>query len=158
MEPRASDAKSERVRQLGRTLGLAFYGAVVAAFTAVWSIQICIQVWSPKVEPSPVGCAAGTLLLIEAIEKGRLIAADQPGEQAALAKFRSALDPAWAYRPALGQACASDPEALARLRAVDRLRYAEEHAVRYAAVDLAQRRHEVKRLVPTLRQSAERTL
>lgn len=158
MEPRASDAKSERVRQLGRTIGLTFYAAVVAAFTIVCSIQICIQVWSPKHEPSPVGCAAGTLLLIEAIEKGRLAAADQPGEQAALAKFRGALNPAWAYRPALGQACSSDPEALARLRAVDRLRYAEEHAVRYAAVDLAQRRHEVKRLVPTLRQSAERTL
>jgi hypothetical protein len=158
VEPRALDDKTERVRQLGRTLGLAFYAVVVAAFTAICSIQICLQVWAPKLQPSPVGCAAGTLLLIESIEKARLAAADQPGEQAALTKFRGALDPAWAYRPALGHACASDPEALRRLRAVDRLRYAEEHAVRYAAVDLAQRRDEVKRLVPTLRQSAERTL
>jgi len=131
---------------------------LVAAFTAICSIQICLQVWAPKIEALPVGCAAGTLLLIDAIEKARLAAADQPEEQAALARFRGALAPAWAHRPALGHACASDPEALRRLRAVDRLRYAEEHAVRYAAVDLAQRRHEVKQLVPTLRQSAERTL
>jgi hypothetical protein len=139
-------------------VGIIFYAVIVAAFTAVCSIQICLQVWAPEIVPLPVGCAAGTLQLIEAIDTARLAAADEPGEQAALSKFRSAVAPAWVFRPALSKACASDPEALRRLRAVDRLRYAEEHAVRYAAVDLAQRRHEVKRLIPTLRQTAERTL
>ena len=43
-------------------------------------------------------------------------------------------------------------------REVDRLRYAEEHAVRYGAVDLAERRNEVKRLIPLLRESAGRQL
>lgn len=158
MERESSDARSARVRQLGRTLGIAFYALVVAGFTVVCSVQICFQVWAPKIAPAPFGCSAGTLALIEAVEAARVAAENEPSEQAALAKFRLALSPAWQYRPSLTKACAPDREALRRLRAVDRLRYAEEHAVRYAAVDLAQRRHEVKRLIPTLRQSAERTL
>jgi hypothetical protein len=158
VEETSPDAESLRVRQLGRRLGIVLYAVIVATFTIICSVEICLQVWAPKLEPLPVGCAAGTLLLIDAIDAARLAAADEPGEQAALAKFRSALASAWTSRPALSKACASDPEALRRLRAVDRLRYAEEHAIRYAAVDLAQRRHEVKRLIPTLRQTAERTL
>ena len=158
MERESADARSARVRQLGRRLGLVFYALVVGAFTVICSVQICFQVWAPKIEPAPFGCAVGTLALIQAVEMARVAAEDEPSEQAALAKFRFALSPAWKYRPSLTKACAPDREALRRLRAVDRLRYAEEHAVRYAAVDLAQRRHEVKRLIPTLRQSAEQTL
>ena len=57
-----------------------------------------------------------------------------------------------------GDACASSAEGTQHLRAIDRLRYAEEHAVRYAAVDLAERRNEVKRLITTLRPSAGQSL
>jgi hypothetical protein len=98
------------------------------------------------------------LALVEAVDKARLAAADEPDEQAALAKFRGALASTWRYRPALTRTCAPSTDALRHLRAVDRLRYAEEHAVRYAAVDLAERRHEVKRLMMTLRQSSPQTL
>jgi hypothetical protein len=158
VERLSPNAKPGSVRQLGRTLGIIFYAAVVATFTVVCSAQICLQVWAPEVKPLPVDCAAGTLLLVDAIDAARLAAFAQPGEQAALAKFRGAVAPAWAYRPALGKACAPDREALRRLREIDRLRYAEEHAVRYGSVDLALRRYEVKRFITTLRQTDERTL
>jgi hypothetical protein len=155
MEPKASDDGSARARKLGRRIGIVFYAALVAAFTVVCSVQICLQVWAPRVEPAPFDCSAGMLALVEAIDVARAAAASEPDEQAALDKFRGALAPTWRYRPALGRTCAPSSEALQNLRAVDRLRYAEEHAVRYAAVDLAQRRHEVQRLMMTLRQSSQ---
>jgi hypothetical protein len=154
MEPRASDDGSARARKLGRRIGIVIYAVLVAGFTVVCSVQICLQVWAPRVEPAPFDCSAGTLALIEAIGAARAAAANEPDEQAALAKFREAVAPTWRYRPALGKTCAPSSESLQNLRAVDRLRYAEEHAVRYAAVDLAQRRHEVERLMMTLRQSS----
>lgn len=136
-------------------MGAAIFGAVVATFTAVCSIQICMQVWAPEVQPLKIGCAAGTLQLIQAIESARLEAADLPGEQAALNRFRAVVTPAWSMRAALEESCAGDPRAVRHLREVDRLRYAEEHAVRYGAVDLAKRRQEVKRLVPLLRAATQ---
>ena len=158
MEAKASDDGSAHSRQLGRTLGVAMYALVVASFTVVCSVQICLQVWAPSVEPAPFDCAAGTVALVQAIDAARLAAANEPDEQTALTKFRGALAPVWKYRPALSQTCSPSSEALRHLRAVDRLRYAEEHAVRYAAVDLAQRRHEVQRLMMTLKPSPQQTL
>ncbi len=152
------DGGSERARQLGRTIGIAVFGLIVATFTVVCSVQICLQVWAPEVTTSDLDCSAGTLRLIEAIEAARVASADQAEEQAALARFRGALAPAWTHRPGLARACAGDPAAVQRLHAVDRLRYAEEHAVRYAAIDLAKRRQEVKRLIPLLRKSVDRAL
>jgi hypothetical protein len=153
MESKASDDGSARPAALGRTLGIAVFAFLMAGFTVVCSVQICLQVWAPRIEPAPFDCSAGTLALAEAVDTARLAAADEADEQAALAKFRGALEPIWKYRPALGRSCASSPGALRHLRAIDRLRYAEEHAVRYAAVDLAERRNEVNRLVPALRSS-----
>ena len=164
MKPQSADASPARIRQLGRTLGIAVFALLVAAFTAVCSVQICLQVWNPTVtalvssQGQPVGCSAGTLQLVDAIDAARAASADQAEEQAALAKFRGAISAAWNFRPALTRACASDKEAIRRLHAVDRLRYAEEHAVRYGAVDLAKRRQEVKRFIPLLRQSVDRAL
>jgi len=158
MEPEAPDDGSARPAQLGRTLGIVVFAFLVAGFTVVCSVQICLQVWAPHAEPAPFDCSAGTLALADAIDAARLAAADEPDEQAALTKFRGALAPTWRYRPALGRSCASSTEAARHLRAVDRLRYAEEHAVRYAAVDLAERRNEVKRLITTLRPSAGHSL
>jgi len=162
VETQAPDAQRTRVRQLGRTIGIAVFGTLVAAFTIICSVEICLEVWAPKVHPTTLGCAAGTLELVAAIDSARAASADQAGEQAALAKFRGALLPAWESRPALSRTCAGDAAALRRLHAVDRLRYAEEHAVRYGAVDLARRRQEVKSFIPFLqsssRESTERAL
>jgi hypothetical protein len=158
VEPESVNTRLSRARQLGRTVGIAVFALIVATFTAVCSVQICLQVWAPEVTSSTIDCSAGTLSLVEAIEAARLASADQAEEQAALAKFRGALTPAWTHRAALDRACTGDVQAAQRLRAVDRLRYAEEHAVRYGAVDLARRRQEVKRIIPLLRKSEDRAL
>lgn len=139
-------------------MGIGLYALLVAGFTVVCSVQICLQVWAPRVEPAPFDCAAGTVALADAIDAARQAAANEPDEQTALAKFRGAVEPVWKYRPALTQLCAPHSKALQHLRALDRLRYAEEHAVRYAAVDLARRRHEVKKLITNLTQSSQLTL
>ncbi|HWO11311.1 MAG TPA: hypothetical protein VNN80_17580 [Polyangiaceae bacterium] len=158
MEPNVSDDGSARQRQLGRRLGLGVYAFLVAGFTVICSVQICLQVWAPRTEPAPFDCSAGTVALVEAIDLARAAAENEPDEYAALDKFRGALAPTWKYRPALTRACSQSREALRHLQAVDHLRYAEEHAVRYAAVDLTQRRHEVKRLITSLRQSSQHSL
>jgi hypothetical protein len=168
VEPESVNAVSNRARQLGRTIGIAVFSLLVATFTVVCSVQICLQVWAPEVTPFTDGpsaggslstdCSAGTLRLAEAIEAARVASADEAEEQAALALFRGALAPEWTHRGAIDRACAGDANAIQRLRAVDRLRYAEEHAVRYGAIDLAKRRQEVKRLIPLLRKSVDRAL
>lgn len=158
MDTLSEEDRLASVRQTGRTIGIAVFGTLMAAFTAVCSIQICLQVWSPRVVPLHVGCSAGTLQLVEAIEAARLASAGEAEEHAALAKFRGALSPAWTFRPALNVACAGDTAAVRRLHAVDRLRYAEEHAVRYGAVDLAKRRQEVQAFIPLLQHSTEQAL
>jgi hypothetical protein len=127
------------------------FAALVSAFTIVCSVQICVQVWAPKLIPSLTDCAAGTIQLVDSIDAARAAASAVVGERAALSTFRETVAPAWAFRPALGLECRRDRGAIERLRAVDRLRYAEEHAVRYEAADLAARRHEVQRLISPLR-------
>ncbi len=67
----------------------------MAGFTVVCSVQICLQVWAPRVEPAPFDCSAGTLALVDSIDAARLAAADEPDEQAALTKFRGALGSTW---------------------------------------------------------------
>jgi hypothetical protein len=158
MEAKVSDDGSARLGQLGRTLGVGVYAFLVASFTIICSVQICLQVWAPHVQAAPFDCSAGTVALVDAVDLARAAAENEPDEHAALEKFRGALEPTWKYRPALTRACAQSREALRHLQAVDRLRYAEEHAVRYAAVDLAQRRHEVNRLITSLRQSSRQAL
>ena len=50
MEPKVSDDGSARLGQLGRTLGVGVYAFLVASFTIICSVQICLQVWAPHVE------------------------------------------------------------------------------------------------------------
>jgi hypothetical protein len=73
--------------------------------------------------------------------RARLAAAEEiHGERAALVQFRTALEPEWKSREAVGQACRGDSTAERALSELDALRYAEEHAVRYEAVALANQR------------------
>jgi hypothetical protein len=68
-------------------------------------------------------------------------------------RFREALLPEWSARGGLGVRCQGDREATMALGEVDRLRYAEEHALRYEALDVAGRRRAVAAIAEKLRQS-----
>lgn len=152
----ADSSSQAAVRKRGRTIGLVAFGATVTLFTVVCSIQILAQAWArPEVPPgAPVlECRSGLSALIAAIHRARSAAGQVSGERAALSTFRNALLPEWATRPAYDARCAGDEVALQSLPEIDRLRYAEEHALRYEAIDVAARRTRVQALETKLRQT-----
>jgi hypothetical protein len=124
---------------------------IVTAVTAAWTVQILQQVSCPDPASVQVECRTGVRRLLVAVRSARRAAAEEPGgERAALKRFRSTLQPVWQWRHQLTEACAHDADALRALREVDLLRYAEEHAVRYEAVELARRRRRIRAVEATL--------
>jgi hypothetical protein len=137
----------EIARRRGRRVAIALFGTVVSLLTAIWTLQIIRQVWFPSPVPETVECREGLRSLVESVRRARAAAAAETGgERRALAGFRSELSDAWRLREAIGRACRSDAEATRALGEIDRLRFAEEHAVRYESVDLARRRRRVQNL------------
>ncbi|MCA9633492.1 MAG: hypothetical protein H6718_33855 [Polyangiaceae bacterium] len=146
------DARRERGRRLGRRISLVIYGVVVAGFTAVCTVQILATVWFPPEAEVAKSCREGLHDLISGVRSARRAAAEETGgEREAVTRFRQALGPGWERRPSVSRLCEGDPEALKALKLVDQLRYAEEHAVRNEAGDLAGLRRRVKALEGTLK-------
>src|SRR5688572_26143997 len=130
--------QNARARRRGSRIALVFFGVLVSAATAIWTVQIIHQVWWPPFHESPVDCGSGLAGLANAVTRARLAAARESGdERAALDRFRRALEPEWTTRSGVEARCQGDPEALTSLRDLDALRYAEEHAVRYETLGLA---------------------
>jgi len=131
-----------RTARLGRRIGLLVFAFVVAGITAVWTLQIVQQVWFRDFGELPTDCRGGVIDLLASVQRARSAAQEATGEQAALERFRHALLPEWKGRDALGVACRGDHKAEQALFQLDALRYAEEHAVRYEAVSLAEQRRQ----------------
>jgi hypothetical protein len=137
----------ERARKRGRRIAWVLFAAIVIGIVLTWTVQIIQQVFFRPPTAATMECRPGVLGLITAVRRARQAAdAEIGGERAAVARFREALDPEWSGRDALTAACQSDPLGQRALREVDRLRYAEEHATRYEAVDLAPRRRGIAKL------------
>lgn len=135
----------DRAARRGRRLGIIAFTIPVAGITAIWTAQIIRQVWFP--DPGPPGprpevaCRQAVLQLTSAVARARQAAAQEPGgERMALQRFRAALVPEWRGRTQVGSVCSGDKLAEDALERLDALRYAEEHAVRYEAVALAEQR------------------
>jgi hypothetical protein len=144
----------DSARRHGRRAGVVVFALIVAALTTVWSVQIILQVWGTPPVDGDVECRAGLTGLVEAVRRARnAAAAETGGERAALARFRQELQPEWQRRDELGTTCREHPALLRALKELDRLRYAEEHAVRYEAGDLAQRRRRVRSIERDLLQT-----
>lgn len=137
-----SDRDRDRAARRGRRLGIIAFTVPVAGITAIWTAQIIRQVWFPDPGPRPeVGCRPAVLQLTSAVARARQAAAREPGgERMALQRFRAALVPEWRGRAEVGSVCRGDKLAEDALERLDALRYAEEHAVRYEAVALAEQR------------------
>lgn len=138
-------------RKARRTAYIVFYG-LIGVFAAAVAVQISHQVFFGPVETAPYAtCHEGLRALTAAIDEAREAAPGNDGEDAALARFRAALEPAWDYRDGVAALCrgtAGDASKdRAALDAIERLRYAEEHAVRREAGDLAPRRRRVQAIV-----------
>lgn len=145
-------ADLERLSRRGRRLGIVVFALIVSVFTVICSLQILQQVWAPAIVPSAQPCRTALRGLVEAVERARDEAAlETRGERAAVQRFRRALEPEWAGRAALDVECTRDPQLARGLKLIDWLRYAEEHAVRYEAVDVAHLRRRTAKLVADLR-------
>jgi hypothetical protein len=144
--PRATDHANRR----GRRIGLIVFVVLATGFTSVCAVQIIQQVWFPTSPSSEQSCRQGLRELIQALGRARELAARTSGERAALDAFRRGLMPEW--NRSLAEACRASPELARALGDLEELRYAEEHAVRHEAFDLAARRQRIASLAQKLGQ------
>jgi hypothetical protein len=136
-----------RVRRIGRRVGVVVFALFVSVPTLIWTFQIMEALFFRPSGPPPASCEAGLLSLLRAVDRARLAARRESiGERHSLERFRAALEPEWSSRPALDPACRGTPKDTQRLRELDALRYAEEHAVRYEATALAGQRQRAREL------------
>ncbi len=134
----------------------------MVALGAAITVQVSKQIFgagSPAGPPPFSSCREGLEALYAAMERGRRAAEDPADahlpatDEAALHRYRQALEPVWRYRDAVAELCRSDPQRQAALDAMDRLRYAEERRARNQPADLASLRRRVRQFVEHSRQS-----
>jgi hypothetical protein len=124
-----------------------YYGILAAMGTAA-TVQVCLQVFFVPLRSSPFpSCHAGLRALAASVERARNSAPGTDGEDAAIERFRTALEPDWGFRDGIAVSCKGSPKDEGALDAIERLRYAEEHAVRREAGDLAPLRRGVQAIV-----------
>jgi hypothetical protein len=147
--PRAAAAVGPR--RTGRRAALGIYWVIVVAVCLAGAVQITLQVFFAPFDPShplrSATCHEGLRALFNAVERARAEAAGTPGEDAALDRYRRALQPEWGYRDRVANACRGSTDDEGALDAIERLRYAEEHAVRREAGELAPLRRRVRAIV-----------
>lgn len=156
--PDAPRGASPSPRRRGRLVASALFWALTVGVALTSAVQVTRQV---LFDPCPGGlscpgtatavsfktCREGLLALHTAVERARQAAAGTDGEDAALAHFRAALTPEWGFRDDVAAACHGSAEDEGALDAIERLRYAEEHAVRREAGELAPLRRRVEAIV-----------
>jgi hypothetical protein len=133
-------------RRRGRRNVMIAYYAIVVGFILLAAGNVTYQVWAPVFRSyPPVDCRAGLAKLSRAIDRARQAASaySEAGEDAALAQFRTALSPEWDEHDAIAQTCGRNRDLASLLDVVERLRYAEERAVRREVSDLAPLRRRV---------------
>lgn len=144
----APPAATGRARARGRAVAVGIYYLLVAAIILAAAVQVVTQLFFQPVKPSPyAGCRQGLVALVRAVERAREAAPGTDGEDAAVARFRSGLEPEWGYRDGIAATCRGSAGDERALDAIERLRYAEEHAARREAGDLAPLRRRVRAIV-----------
>ncbi|HEU4405187.1 MAG TPA: hypothetical protein VFS43_07850 [Polyangiaceae bacterium] len=143
--PERPEGEAARAGRRGRRWAIGVFYAMAVLFTATLATQIGWQVWAPAREPgAPAGCAEGLRALLEGLDAARAAAegTDVTPDQA-LGLFRASLGPAWASGDAVAEACRGEARFREAFDLVERLRYAEESAVRRDARDLGLLRRRV---------------
>jgi len=146
---------SERVqkpvspRRRGRTIaGIVYYG-IIGATCIASTVQVSMQVFHQPGSSPYANCADGLRALVAAVERARGAAPGTDGEDAAIERFRAALEPEWGSFDGVSVSCKGSAKDEGALDAIERLRYAEEHAVRREAGDLAPLRRRVQGIMDT---------
>lgn len=135
-------------RKRSRALAVIVYYGLIVALCITATAQITKQVFYQPRVPSPyANCHEGLSALVSAVERARKVAPGNDGEDPAIERFRTALNPEWGYIDSISDACRGSIKDEGALDAIERLRYAEEHAVRREAGDLAPLRRKVQAIV-----------
>ena len=146
--PSPADPSARRPRRVGRRVAIALYYLVVVSVAVAGAVQITQQVFFVPAGKLPfASCHEGLRALFSAVERARAEAAGSDGEDAALDRYRRALAPEWGYRDGVAASCQGSPKDERALDAIERLRYAEEHAVRREAGELAPLRRSVRAII-----------
>lgn len=144
----ASTPKPASGRKRSRALAVIVYYGVIGVICISATVQITQQVFYQPRIPSPYAtCHEGLAALVAAVERARKAAPGTDGEYPAIERFRKALNPEWTYFDSIADACRGSVNNEGALDAIERLRYAEEHAVRREAGDLAPLRRKVQAIV-----------
>jgi len=135
-------------RRRGRTIAGAIYYGTIGVVCLAGTVQISQQVFFQDPPPSPYGsCREGLRALVSAVERARAAAPGTDGEDGAITRFRAALEPEWRSFDGIAIQCKGSVKDEGALDAIERLRYAEEHAARREASDLAPLRRRVQEIV-----------
>jgi len=138
-----SGEPSEAQKRRARTVAALVFLVAIGLWTLGTSAQIVQQAMYPAVVPSSAAsCAEGLETLHRALDRARDAAEGDQDAEAALERFRAELSAEWAYLEGVRQLCSTDAQRRS-LDALERLRYAEEHAVRREAASLAALRRQV---------------
>ena len=137
-------------RKRSRALAVVVYYSLIGVICVAATAQITKQVFfQPKIASPYSNCREGLTALVSAGERARHAAPGTDGEDPAIERFRAALKPEWTYFDAIADTCRGSVKDEGALDAIERLRYAEEHAVRREAGDLAPLRRKVQAIVDT---------
>ncbi len=148
LPPRSNRPASARKRS--RAIAVAIYFGTIGVVCISATAQVTKQVFfQPRIAAPYATCRDGQSALVSAIERARLAAPGTDGEDPAIERFRSALNPEWGFFDGVADACRGSAKDEGALDAIERLRYAEEHAVRREAGDLAPLRRKVQAIVDT---------
>ncbi len=135
-------------RKRSRALAVIVYYSLIVVICIAATAQVTKQVFYQPRIPSPyTTCHEGLSALASAVERARRAAPGTDGEDGAIERFRTALNPEWEYVDSIGDTCRGSVKDEGALDAIERLRYAEEHAVRREAGDLAPLRRKVQAIV-----------
>lgn len=141
-------AQRRSPRALGRRIGAIVYWGLVGAVCLAGAVEVTWQVFQRGPDAPYATCHDGLRALFAALVRARDAAGNtDAGEDAALARFRDALAPEWGYRDGVASRCRGSAKDEGALDAIERLRYAEEHAVRREAGELAPLRRRVQAIV-----------
>jgi hypothetical protein len=148
----------ERAQRTGRRIGNVLFALLIGTFTVVCSAQVLYQGFSSKSSNAVTDCRTGLSNLVQSLHRARLATrAVSQNERSRLDAFRSTLLPEWQYRDQVQRQCASDAWGKQAYYQIERLRWAEEHAVRYESFELAPSRMHVVAIEKALAQEPQTT-
>lgn len=140
--PRSDEVPAAVLRR-GRRVASVVFLTVVVLWVGYVSGQIVVQSLHPApVTPGWETCDQALGELTAAVDRARGAAEGHDDVDTALTHFREALRPAWDGLEAAQKRCVSQEDRRS-LDAIERLRYAEEHAVRREAASLSALRRQV---------------